>query len=440
MFNRNTCARSAFTLRASSILLVSCLFTTANAQIDPGARADKAAGDALSGISQQQLNLFNQAKSTFSEVDDVTSGLGPRFNADSCATCHAFPAVGGSSPASNPQVRFVNAKNALPPFVRANGPVVEARFISNPDGTRDGGVHALFTVDGRRDSPPGCSIPQENFSNAVNISLRIPTPTFGLGLVEAISDATLVKNLALNAGAKAALGIFGKLNRNGNDGGVTRFGWKAQNKSLQIFAGEAYNVEQGVTNLVFPNERDDTASCYAAASPNDSIHLESNGTMDLLDDATQFAMFMRLLAAPARGPIDSTVTQGANQFTAIGCANCHTATLVTGTSGFGAGLSNQTIHPYSDFAVHKMGPGLADHISQGSAGGDEFRTAPLWGLGQRLFFLHDGRATDLLQAILAHASGSNKEFPDSEANSVIANFTALSTSDKQAVLNFLRSL
>ena len=113
---------------------------------------------------------------------------------------------------------------------------------------------------------------------------------------------------------------------------------------------------------------------------------------------------------------------------------------MTGPSSFGPALSNQTIHPYSDFAIHKMGPRLADQVSQGAAGGDEFRTAPLWGLGQRLFFLHDGRTSDLMQAIAAHSSAASSQFPASEANAVIANFNALSTSDKQAILNFLRSL
>jgi CxxC motif-containing protein (DUF1111 family) len=258
---------------------------------------------------------------------------------------------------------------------------------------------------------------QENFSNASNISLRIPTPTFGLGLIEAIPDITLVPNLTNNSGQKSALGISGKLNRNGNDGTVTRFGWKAQNKSLVIFAGEAYNVEQGITNLLFPNERDDTPQCNPSASPSDSVHLPDITTLELLDDANQFAAFMRFLAPPARGTIDNTVVQGSNQFVNIGCALCHTPTLVTGASGFGKAFSNQTINPYSDFAVHNMGSELADRISQGLADGNEFRTAPLWGLGQRIFLLHDGRTSDLMQAIQAHSSQG------SEANGVIRNFS-----------------
>jgi CxxC motif-containing protein (DUF1111 family) len=336
-------------------------------------------------------------------------------------------------------VQFANSRNTLPSFIKANGPVREARFINNPDGTPDGGVHALFTIDGRPDKPSGCNLNQENFSNLSNISLRIPTPTFGLGLIEAIPDEVLQANLTFTTGQRGSFGISGRFNHSGNDGTITRFGWKAQNKSLHIFTGEAYNVEMGITNLVFPNERDDTPFCSPVPSPNDTFDLSATGTGQF-DDVTGFASFMRFLAPPARGPIDNTVVEGSNQFVNIGCAFCHSPTLVTAPSKFGPGLSVQVIHPYSDFALHNMGPGLADHISQGEAAGDEFRTAPLWGLGQRLFFLHDGRETDLLRVIADHASQGNSQFRPSEANRVVENFNALSDRDQQAILNFLRSL
>ena len=414
---------------------------------DPGPRGGAAgAGSPLQGLSAPELAVFTDGQNRFQEVDAVRpNGLGPRFNSNSCSSCHLQPAIGGSSPQSNPQVAFANARNQLPSFIQADGPVREARFIRNANGSPDGGVHDLFVIAGRFDTPPGCNITQEDFSNTANISLRIPTPTYGLGLIEAISDAALVQNLAANSAAKAQLGISGKLNRNGNDGSVTRFGWKAQNKSLAIFAGEAYNVEIGVTNLLFPNERDDTANCSPMASPQDSFNPGLAGPA-AFDDVTAFAGFMRFLAPPAPAPTASsattagTVTLGLSLFTSVGCAQCHTTTLQTGASSFGPALSNQTIHPYSDFAVHGMGPGLADQISQGLAAGDEFRTAPLWGLGQRLYFLHDGRTSDLMNAIADHFSPGNSQFQASEANSVIQNFNALSNSEKQALLNFLRSL
>jgi len=418
---------------------------------DPGPRGGSAsAGAPLAGLSPIQLATFADGKNRFQEVEAVSpNGLGPRFNSNSCSSCHAQPAIGGSSPQSNPQIAFANGRNQLPSFIQANGPVREVRFIRNPDGTPDGGVHALFVIAGRPDAPAGCTVTQENFSNTSNIAMRIPTPTFGLGLIEAIPDIVLAQNLAAGAGLKNQLGISGRLNHSGNDGTVTRFGWKAQNKSLTIFAGEAYNVEMGITNFLFPNERDDTANCSPVASPQDGFSLTSFGPA-ALDDVSAFAAYMRFLAPPtpsAAGPnaaatsaADPTVARGLALFSTLGCAACHTVTLQTGPSSLGPALSNQTIHPFSDFALHGMGPGLADQVSQGQAAGDEFRTAPLWGLGQRYYLLHDGRTTDLLQAIAAHASSSNGQFGASEANAVIGNFNGLSDSDKQALLNFLRSL
>lgn len=422
-------------------LCVAVLLTAASshAQRDPGPRGGAAsAGNALPGLTSAMQAAFDKGLDVFQEVEDVANnGLGPRFNSSSCVSCHSQPMPGGTSPAQNPQTSFQNTRNALPFFITPNGPAREARFIRNPDGTPDGGVHALFTIMGRTDTPVGCNLNQPDFSNRANISLRIPTPVFGLGLIEAIPDSTLVRNLQVSA--NASLGINGRLNRNGNDGTITRFGWKAQNKSLLLFSGEAYNVEMGITNLIFNTEREESANCTPATAPNSDLNLGGNVDTAVLDDINDFANFMRLLAPPARGPIDNTATQGFNNFVNIGCANCHSRDLVTGEYGIPQ-LANQTIHPFSDFALHHMGPGLADQISQGIAGGDEFRTAPLWGVGQRLFFLHDGRTTDLMQAIAAHASGGNGQFPASEANTVVGRFNALSVADKQAVLNFLRSL
>jgi CxxC motif-containing protein (DUF1111 family) len=413
--------------------------TVSNGPSDPGPRGGpSAAGGPVAGLSSSLLAAFNAGSVSFQEVEDVrTDGLGPRFNSNSCFSCHSQPAGGGTSPASNPQVQFANSQNTLPSFIQHNGPAREVRFIKKTDGTPDGGVHALFTIGGRFDQPNGCSVAQEDFSNASNIIFRIATPTFGLGLIEAISDSALQQNLDINGGGR--LGIGGRLNRNGNDGTVTRFGWKAQNKSLLLFAGEAYNVEMGISNLLFNTERDETRNCSPVAAPNSIFKLGGQVDAAVFDDITHFANFMRFLAPPARGPIDGTVAQGALQFLASGCGVCHTATLQTGASAFSP-LANQTIHPYSDFALHHMGPRLADQISQGLAGGDEFRSAPLWGLGQRLFFLHDGRTGDLVQTIREHSSSGNSQFPASEANTAVRNYFNLSNSDQQAVLKFLRSL
>ena len=241
---------------------------------DPGIRSGPpGAGQPIAGLTAGELAFFTtNCVPTFTEVEAVANGLGPRFNLDSCAGCHAFPAVGGSSPPmNNPQViraSLMAPGNTLPHFLEPNGPVREVRFKMNANGTPDGGVHDIFTIAGRSDKPAGCMISQPDFSDTANIIFRIPTSLFGAGLIEAITDTTIRNNVASDpSGMKAALGIKGHVNTNGNDGTVTRFGWKAQNKSLMIFAGEAYNVEMGVTNENFPTEREENASCATNGTP-----------------------------------------------------------------------------------------------------------------------------------------------------------------------------
>jgi CxxC motif-containing protein (DUF1111 family) len=248
-----------------------------------------------------------------------------------------------------------------------------------------------------------------------------------------VADSTNIEGPQEAAGI--ASGVF---NRSGNDGTITRFGWKAQNKSLLIFAGEAYNVEQGVSSEAFPNERDDTAGCVFNGTPEDHTNLVRHGTSastaaDFSSDVVNFAGFMRFLAAPTPAASTNQTVQGSNQFSNIGCGGCHLPKHATTRSPF-TGQSSVTFSPFSDFALHNMGTGLQDQVSQGAANGQQFRTAPLWGIGQRIFFLHDGRTGNIVQAIQAHASQG------SEANQVISNFNRLSPSDQQAIVAFLRSL
>ncbi|HET7343706.1 MAG TPA: di-heme oxidoredictase family protein, partial [Methylomirabilota bacterium] len=251
---------------------------------------------------------------------------------------------------------------------------------------------------------------------------------------------------------KAAAGIAGRphwllptgnANRNGNDGTVARFGWKAQNKSLLLFAGEAYNVEQGISNELFTSERDETVTCQYAPVPNDTTNLDGAGAPEVLSGIQKFAVFMRLLAPPQPSPDmpggAASIGRGRALFALVGCALCHTPTLTSGPSPVAA-FDRQPVNLYSDLLLHDMGATLADDVLQGSAGPAEFRTAPLWGLGQRLFFLHDGRTSDLLEAIRAHRSPATTRYRASEATIVVDRFRALTESQKQDVLNFLRSL
>jgi CxxC motif-containing protein (DUF1111 family) len=473
--------KNSHTIRVSLCSAFLTFSLVAWAQRDPGPRPGPAsAGGTFPTSNAQQVAFFNQSLARFAAVDSVSgkiepgSGLGPTYNGNSCATCHSQPAMGGSSPGlaspqnpiPNPQVALANldgATNTVPTFITANGPVREARFIMNSNGSLDGGVHDLYTIAGRTDAP-GCGLAQPPFGQqlaARNVIFRIPTPTFGLGLVESTPDAVLQANLASTASGRAALRIGGTFNTSGNDGSITRFGWKAQNKSLVMFAGEAYNVEIGTSNELFPNERSAVPGCIFNAGPEDASNMINGnsgspsfgtgiGTVsEMSSDIVNFAAFSRMLAPPTPAPNTTSTQNGAKLFSAIGCAFCHSPSLTSGGSVY-IGPS-QTYHPYSDFALHHMGPNLADGIDQGVAGPDEFRTAPLWGVGQRLFFLHDGRTSDLMRAILAHAGSGNdcrgQHFTrlsqgncGSEANQVIQNFQSLSPSQMQDVLNFLRSL
>jgi CxxC motif-containing protein (DUF1111 family) len=320
--------------------------------------------------------------------------------------------------------------------------VREARFIHNSDGSPDGGVHDLFVITGRSDAPTGFNLAQTNFAIQVaanNVSFRIPTPTFGGGFIEAIPDQAIIANQQANAATKSKLGITGHPNYSGNDGTITRFGWKAQNKSLLIFSGEAYHVEQGVTNDLFPNPRETGGLATPVAHPEDTVDLATSG----ISDVENFMIFMRLLDAPKKtipsGITSTSVANGETVFNATGCVMCHTKSMTTGPSSVAA-LSNQTVNLFSDLLVHHMGANLADGIAQGAASEDEFRTAPLWGVGQRIFFLHDGRTSDLIAAIEAHSSNASGNYPASEANHSIDKYNNLAASDQQDLLNFLRSL
>jgi hypothetical protein len=423
---------------------------------DPGGRGGPlGAGGPIAGLTAGEAEYFTVGKEDFEEVEDVAEGMGPRMNLDGCGGCHSQPAIGGTSPAVNPQVEFANkdgGTDTVPPFLSVNGPVREAGFVRNRDGSPDGGVHALFTITGRLGAD-GCMLRQPDFEAQLanrNVIFRIPTPVFGAGLTEQIPDSALLANQATDAAAKSSLGIRGRpnfhvagrtisgqANNNGNDGTIARFGWKAQNKSLLLFSGEAYNLEMGITNELFQTEREETPACQYATVPNDVTNTEATTPAEALSAIEKFAFFMRFLDAPT--PSHDTpggaasIANGKAAFMAVGCGFCHTPTFTTGNTSVTA-LANKPVNLFSDLMLHDMGTGLIDGVSQGEAGGREFRTAPLWGVGQRIFFLHDGRTSDLLTAIEAHQSTG------SEANGVTRRFLALSEAQKQDLLNFLRSL
>jgi CxxC motif-containing protein (DUF1111 family) len=453
------------TIATTALFLLSVVFgISADVDVsDPGPRgAPVGAGGFFPNLNAAVLAGAQDGASRFSETETFSTGLGPLYNSGpsgACSECHSQPANGGSSPSAtaypyigqNPQATVDynadGATNVVPSFITPSGPVREMRlqYFRNSNGSLnlnapDGGVHDLFSVTGRADAA-GCVVAQPDFVREVdsgNAIFRIPLPIFGDGLIENIDDATILANQAANASMKSQLGISGHPNRSGNDGTITRFGWKAQNKSLLMFAGEAYNVEVGVTNELFPTQRPEPGhslppGCKTNATPEDTSNPGLTGPA-VNSDITAFASFLRMLNQPTPAHSTPSTVQGQTLFSSVGCVLCHTPSMTTAKSTFDPSLSNVQANLFSDLLVHNMGTGLADGVTQGNANGQEFRTAPLWGLGQRVFFLHDGRTSNLLQAIQDHASSG------SEANSSIALFNSLSASQQQDLLNFLRSL
>ena len=470
---------------------------------DPGPRPNPASAvpKAVDGLNKNEAALFNESLLRVSELEGScdtcsqqppnvppidpdpqnpfsptalvnSAGMSPVFNADQCFICHSQPQIGGSTPAHSPAERIAHrlgGTNSVPSFEEPDGPFREVRFKFNEDGTRDGGVHSLFTLQGRSDTP-GCTLQQPDFDDAMrerNIAFRIPLQLFGLGLIESIQDSAIRANMNANSEAKRELGISGHANIVPNNGTISRFGWKAQNGSLTIFAGEAYNVEMGISNDEFPIGRSEDANCNVVYEPFDVPRTEDDlfsQPAKIMPAWLMFAEFMRFVDAPHPVPLTASAQHGKGLFSTVGCALCHTPSFQTaGTASpssekeeigpHTAALRGQTVNLYSDLLVHHMGATLADNIQQGNAGPDEFRTTPLWGVGQRLFFLHDGRTSDLNVVIQDHFSrrfsdgGDNPSkdlysfsYGPSEANAVVERFNRLSEVDKQAIFDFLRSL
>ena len=446
------------------------------------------AGNPLSDLNPFELALFNEGKERVGELETTCTtcaaltsgaptgespllatrtsavGLAARFNADQCIVCHSQPAVGGSGGfltpnpkesahriAENPLFDLVphrfNQSNVVPSFIKQYGPVRIARFIKKPDGTPDGKIYPLFTIVGRTDdtSIPNCKaaiLPQPDFETELrkgNVAFRIPLQLFGLGLIEALSDAEILNHHRATAAYRAQSGITGV--PNGSAG--NRFGWKAQHKSLDQFTDASNDFAPSMKQIppacIGPHTQEAPALLGSAAFEAPSA--------DFINPLVLLATsFMRYLDGPKPATLSPLALRGQVLFgtgpeqPGIGCVACHTAQMMTPEKVSTAALQKRPVDLYSDLLLHHMGPGLADNITQGQARGDMFRTTPLWGLGQRRFFLHDGRTDDLRVAIDAHASSDGNNYPASEANAVIARFKLLPPTDQQAILSFLRAL
>jgi len=442
---------------------------------DPGVRSGgPGAGTPLSGLTATQTTAFNDGQISFEATFNVpaplnsnstTGGLGPGFNSNSCVSCHMQPAPGGGSAydlpggtvSQNPLYGVYQANgatNTMPSFELVNGPELIARFpdmstnLTIPDGT----VHQLFTITGRTDNFKNCNLAQPNFAQAAsenNLVTRQPIETFGDGLIEIIPNITIINQAASECSSQAQTGVCGTVSVDEHAGDVNRLGWKAQWRGLMMAASEEMNVEMGVTNEFFPAEVNPTvAACLGNPVPETGTNFISTIQFDqFTGDPERLEMFMNFLAPPSPARFTTQALQGQTDFINIGCTNCHLQQYTTAmNASMGPFLSNKNITLYSDLLLHHMGNCLADNIAQGSAKGDMWRTPPLWGAGKRVFFMHDGRTSNILTAIYDHSDQDciggigATGYQASEANNAVAAFAALGAQDQQDVLDFLRDL
>ena len=346
-------------------------------------------------LSPLESRLFDAGRIQFEKREDPASGLGPVFNAESCATCHARPTTGGSS--DHFVTRFGRLRpDGFDPLTELGGPVIQARGVETP----------------------GCTVPGETVPPEATIVARRDTPPlYGAGLIDPIPDPQILRRA--DAADHNRDGVRGHANT--VRGRVGRFGWKAQIVSVRQFVATAYLNELGITSPDFPDEllpQGRRPLCDAAHDP------EDDGTR--LDAVTRFL----LLLAPLP-PAASAAREGRVLFRRLGCEACHTTALRAGRRAPARVRRGRRIPMYSDLLLHDMGPELADGIAQGFASGSEFRTTPLWGVRASAPYLHDGRTASLEQAIVLHGG---------EAATARARFLALSPARRRALIAFLQRI
>jgi len=364
-------------------------------------------GAPLAGITPVEFEEFRLGVDDFLEVEASDEGLGPAFNAASCAACHNVPAVGGSGTVAE---------------LRAGRRGVTGEF-QTLDQSGETLFH-LFSIPGHSCQP---LVPAE----ANVFARRVSIPLFGAGLVEAIPDDTL-RSLEDPADRNRD-GVSGRaaevVDLATGERRVGRFGWKAQHATLLSFAGDAYRNEMGITNDLFPRE-----AAYGVTADQMRLCDRVSDPEDIVDPRTRrrgidnFESFMRFLAPVDRENVTDQVRAGEAIFASVGCAACHTPALTTGASANPL-FHRKTVALFSDLLLHDVGTG--DGIRQASAEPNEIRTPALWGLRLRRPLLHDGSAGTVEEAILRHRN---------EGDLARRGFEQISDQDRAALLAFLRSL
>jgi len=362
-------------------------------------------GDPLPDLPASLLAAFEEGRQRFTMEETAATGLGPLFNARSCAACHAVPVSAGSAAREDAfTVRFGFQASGQPfnSLLNLGGPSLQRQSVA--------------------EDLEGCHLPGETVPREANaIGVRQPPALFGLGLIQAIPDSAIMERADVRD--RDEDGIAGRPNV--SNGVIGRFGWKAAVATVADFVGLSLVGELGITNFLYPHEPSAQgapipAACKIAADPEDF-------------DASRLAgitAFLSFMSAPPRGLITDAALRGEALFAQAGCASCHTPLMKTGPSTM-AGLDQVDVPLYSDLLTHGMGSALDDRITEGAASGDRWRTPPLWGLRTRYFYLHDGRTSDLAMAIALHGG---------EARQSRDRFTALSSAQKADLLAFLRTL
>jgi CxxC motif-containing protein (DUF1111 family) len=400
------------------------------------------------GLVDDATHAADQAK--FDETEAIADGLGPLYNAQSCRECHQNPTSGGSSQVNELRVGHNDAKGH---FQNPEIPINHgAEIIKGRNLVNDRAIcpNAAF---------PSTEI-QERVPDSEKIrTFRVSVNLLGDGFVEAVADQSFV-DLAKEQCKKNHNKICGQvlyvpIVEAPGATGVGRFGWKDQHASLLAFAADAYLNEMGVTSRLQPDEI--TNLCNTVSEPNDTPG------PDGLADIDHFARFVRATEAPARDDQLATTDkarEGAKLFDKVGCDQCHVQTLTTAPAGtqinggiftIPDALGGKQFHPYGDFLLHNVGTGdgivqsMTEHygknmysitwknlsVPEFESTANKIRTAPLWGVRMRTRLMHDGASVTLLDAILRHRG---------EAERVAEKFEKLKPNEKEALLEFLRSL
>ncbi|MGZ4038552.1 MAG: di-heme oxidoreductase family protein [Bacteroidia bacterium] len=382
-----------------------------------------------------------------SDPDQLYYGLGPVFNNVSCVSCHIGDGR-GKAPLTGETLSSLlirlstgnDASNGPQPALLFGGQL-QQRSILGAQPEADVGVSYTENTyqfpDGEsyslRQPVYALNSPYASLPGGLMISARMATPVFGLGLLEAISEADVLGHA--DEFDSNSDGISGKPNYGYNvmekRMQLGRFGWKAAQPTILQQSAGAFNQDMGITSMIFPDE-----NCVGQAQYN---QVAKPGYKEVADSML-FAVgyYIKTLAVPGRrNANDVTVKQGKTLFKQINCSGCHVPMFTTQTDMASTETSNQVIFPYTDLLLHDMGAGLADNRPDYSANGQEWRTSPLWGIGLTQIvnghnnFLHDGRARNFTEAIMWHGGEA--------ANSVNA-YKNLSKPERDAILKFLGSL